>query len=75
MPELSYPSSLPACLSSLTESQRRQLNDSICNDEVSDDEEIMAHWCEAIGLTEPQALAAVELRGFCLMPLCQLFPA
>lgn len=75
MPALTYPDDLPACLHQLSKTQQGQLNDSICNDENADDDEIQAHWVEAIGLTQEQAAEAIKYRTRCLFPFFQLFPS
>ena len=75
MPALTHPDDLPECLRQLNQAQRSQLNDSICNDENSGDEEIQAYWLEATGLTVEQAAEAIKYRTRCLFPFFQLFPS
>lgn len=66
---------LPDCLQVLEPRIRAFLNDSLCNDESSADEEIQAHWCAEFGLTAEQAAAALTYRARCLAePLYRPFP-
>lgn len=75
MPALTYPDDLPECLRLLSATQQSQLNDSICNDESSDDDEIQAYWVDVIGLMREQAAEAIKYRARCLLPFFQLFPS
>lgn len=62
-------------LSDLTAHQREYVNDQLCNNDVSDDAEIVALWIEHAGMTAEQANAAISFRDQALMdPFFQLFP-
>jgi hypothetical protein len=50
------------CLQRLAPRTRALLNESLCNDEVSSDEELQAHWRAELGLTHEQAAAALTYR-------------
>lgn len=66
---------MPACLLALPDLVKVQLNDSLCNDDVSDDDELRAHWITELGLTEAQADAALTYRPRCLAEVFfQVFP-
>lgn len=58
---------IPTCLQRLQPHVRAWLNDSLCNDESSTDEEMQAHWRAEFGLTIEQAAAAIAYRPRCLV--------
>lgn len=56
---------LPACLQALSPRARALLNDSMCKDDASTDEEMLAHWRAELGLSDEQAKAAIAYRPRC----------
>ena len=60
---------IPACLQQLAPRTRALLNDSLCNDEVSTDDELQAHWRTELGLTAEQAQATIAYRPRCLVEM------
>lgn len=71
---LNIPDTIPACLEALSEDKRAMVNDSLCNDENSTDQEMVAHWI-GNGLTDEEAQVAIAYRAEALGdPFFQLFP-
>ncbi len=58
---------IPACLQLLAPRTRALLNDSLCNDESSTDDELQAHWRAELGLTPEQAQATIAYRPRCMV--------
>lgn len=58
---------LPACLKALSPRVRALLNDSLCNDDASNDDDMQAHWQAEFGLNADQARAAMAYRARCLV--------
>lgn len=53
---------LPAVLVGLTKTVRGQINSTLCNDEVSSDDEILHFFTAQCGISEDVAKAAIEFR-------------
>ena len=71
---LNGPDVLPPCLEALSNDKREMVNDTLCNDDVSSDEEMVDYWREN-GLTQEEAEAAIAYRPEALRdPFFQLFP-
>lgn len=74
-PVVTCATDVPACLLALPDLVKAQLNAALCNNDMSDDEELRAHWIAELGLSEIQADAALTYRPRCLVEtFFQVFP-
>ncbi|MFY4257864.1 hypothetical protein ACOTCG_09720 [Achromobacter xylosoxidans] len=65
----------PACLDSLLNVQRQWVNDQLCNNDVSSDEEMSQFLQAEVGLNTDQVKSVMAYRDTALVdPFFQLFP-
>lgn len=66
---------IPACLDSLLNVQRQWVNDQLCNNDVSSDEEMSQFLQAEVGLNTDQVKSVMAYRDSALAdPFFQLFP-
>lgn len=69
------PASIPASLRQLPTAAKRQIEDSLSNDEYSSDDELVDFWSTSAGVPQDIGREAIKFRReFQMHPICVMFP-
>lgn len=70
----SIPTELPECLRQLTRQEKEQIQDTLANNDVSGDDEIVDFWISECHISKEAAEAAIKYRQTMLLdPFLDLF--